>query len=132
MTRTLTDYSYANLQRFKADHPRARVIGNNTTVKHFKPTTLYPEAFHITYHQTEILRINRSTIHAYTGGWNTTTTRLRINRAMPQDCRVYQRDWKWYIDTPHVSGIKVRDRFTLRLLSDGTWNVVADSEGYAL
>lgn len=68
-----------------------RKVGNNTYAE-----ILHDGSVGITLHKTRVV-----TIHAdgkYTlrnGGWNTVTTKDRINKYAP--VRVYQRDFQWYI-----------------------------------
>ena len=59
----------------------------------------------ITLHNTDIYRINwshsgSSTITLDSGGYQTVTTKDRMNRFLPLGYRVYQKDFDWYLQTP--------------------------------
>lgn len=59
--------------------PQTRTISRkNTTVKTFDGLT------RVRLHQTEIVKFDASTIILNTGGWNTSTTRNRMNQTSNQ------------------------------------------------
>jgi len=116
-----TSYRLSDLIRFRSRHPRATKIGNNT---YLVGNGTDAQPFTIRLHSTDIVQVSADTIRFDTGGWETVTTKERMNRAMPNGCSLIQRQWRWYVKTPHTT-IQVGDRFHMRLLADGTWNVVS-------
>lgn len=67
-------------------------------------TTLETDALgrtRVTYHSTAIVLFDRTTITLDTGGWNTVTTKNRMNQAANQfnlGFGVYQRHGEWFVD----------------------------------
>jgi hypothetical protein len=56
----------------------------------------------VRYHATDVVRFNEHYIELDTGGWETPTTKLRMNQASNQfklGFRVYQRDYIWHVAT---------------------------------
>ena len=57
----------------------------------------------ITYHSTPIVTFDKGWVLLNTGGWNTPTTKLRMNQASHQfdlGYSVYQKDYAWFVITP--------------------------------
>ena len=54
----------------------------------------------VTYHQTEVVRIEKGVITLNSGGWRTSTTKHRINQYTPDDIGVYQKGGEWFVTTP--------------------------------
>lgn len=52
----------------------------------------------IRLYSTDILKIEGEKIILNSGGYKTHTTKSRINEFLPGDIRVYQKDFKWFID----------------------------------
>jgi hypothetical protein len=55
----------------------------------------------IRYHKTDIIQFDDNRIVLDTGGWNTATTKSRMNQASNQfglGYHVYQEDYSWYVD----------------------------------
>ncbi len=55
----------------------------------------------ITYHSTQIVKFNSEWIVLDSGGWETVTTKRKMNQASMQfnlGYQVYQIDFKWYVD----------------------------------
>ena len=55
----------------------------------------------VRYHQTDVVKFNHEKIILNSGGWNTFTTKTRMNQASNQfglGYYVYQRDFDWYVD----------------------------------
>ena len=55
----------------------------------------------IRYHQTEVVKFSASEIILDSGGWQTFTTKNRMNQASNQyglGYQVYQVDFVWYVD----------------------------------
>lgn len=83
-----------------------RKIGNNTYAE-----ILYDGSVGIKLHNTYVVKINpNGTYTLNSGGWQTVTTKDRINQYSPK--RVYQKDFQWYIrmndkDYPFMDGMVV-------------------------
>jgi hypothetical protein len=57
----------------------------------------------ITYHSTPVVTFDSEWVHLDTGGWETVTTKLRMNQASSQfnlGYHVYQKDYQWFVVTP--------------------------------
>lgn len=66
----------------------------------------------VRYHDTDVVSFNEKEIILRTGGWRTTTTKLRMNQASNQfglGYQVWQKDFQWYIsfnyDSQHEMGV---------------------------
>lgn len=70
---------------------------HKTNVVHGKGDTILS----VTYHKTEVVKVTRETITLDTGGWETNTTKARMNQASNEfdlRYRVFQKDFVWYVD----------------------------------
>jgi len=68
-----------------------------------RATTLFTEdGFHkVIYHDTCVIKWSESEIVLDSGGWNTLTTKTRINQASNQfdlGVRVSQKDFEWFVE----------------------------------
>ncbi len=83
---------------------------SNTTVKTVNGVTT------VTYHATAVVRFDAKTITLDTGGWNTVTTKTRMNQTSNQfdlGFTVYQKDGIWSV---HFKGANLTfDGQTLQL-----------------
>jgi hypothetical protein len=55
----------------------------------------------VTYHQTQVVKWNWNKIILDSGGWETQTTKNRMNQASNQyglGYQVFQHDFTWYVD----------------------------------
>lgn len=55
----------------------------------------------VKYHATEVVKFNNEKIILNSGGWETATTKNRMNQASNQfglNYHVFQRDFQWYVD----------------------------------
>lgn len=52
------------------------------------------------YHQTPVVEKEGNRYILNTGGYETKTTKRRINRYLPSGYKLYQKDFTWYLDTP--------------------------------
>ncbi len=83
-----------------------RKVGNNTYAE-----ILYDGSVAITLHSTDVVKIHPNGLYTLnSGGWQTVTTKDRINQYSPK--RVYQRDFQWYIsmngkEYPFMDGMVV-------------------------
>jgi hypothetical protein len=84
----------------------SRKIGNNTYAE-----ILHDDTVAIKLHSTYVVKINpNGTYTLNSGGWQTVTTKDRINQYSP--VRVYQRDFSWYVkingkEYPFMDGMVV-------------------------
>ena len=72
-----------------------RVRGRATSVRQEGSDTV------IRYHETDVVRFNADRIILDTGGWQTVTTKVRMNQAAHQyglGYSVYQKDFRWYVE----------------------------------
>lgn len=95
----------------------SKQIGNNTIAHRLDDNTVA-----IKYHRTNILKINQdNTVTISTGGWETTTTKDRLNQFL--SCRgfgIYQKKGVWYIKergddeaVPYEDGMRITPDGTL-------------------
>jgi len=55
----------------------------------------------VTYHSTVVVKFNHDTIILNSGGWQTHTTKTRMNQASNQfdlGYSVFQKDYQWFVD----------------------------------
>ena len=59
------------------------------------------EGTHIQYHSTRVVTLHKDgSVTLRTGGWRTSTTRLRMNQTFNQfglPLKVYQKDYEWFV-----------------------------------
>ena len=77
-------------------------------------TTWFDNGDHggVTYIQTNIVYWRDGFVTLDSGGWETVTTKRKMNQASRQfglGFSVYQRDYIWFVDTPDETGIKFYD-----------------------
>ena len=65
-------------------------------------TTIFTEngTIHVQYHDTRVVSFNEETVTFRTGGWQTVTTKLRMNQASNQfglGWGVSQKNYQWYV-----------------------------------
>ena len=70
-------------------------IGNHKTM-------IYVEngEIKVRYHSTDVVSFTAEKIMLNTGGWETATTKLRMNQVSNQfklGFTVYQKDWEWFV-----------------------------------
>ena len=56
------------------------------------------------YHSTPVVAFDETAVLLRTGGWFTTTTKVRMNQASSQfnlGYHVYQKDFDWFVITPN-------------------------------
>lgn len=64
----------------------------------------------VIYHNTCVVKFNEDWIILNTGGWNTPTTKRRMNQASNQfrlDYLVYQQDGEWYVQCTNSLGDEI-------------------------
>ena len=61
----------------------------------------------VRYHNTDVVQFDSLYITLNTGGWETATTKLRMNQASNQfglGYQVYQKDYRWYVVISQLDG----------------------------
>ena len=67
-------------------------------------TAIYQTEQHMTavrYHQTEVVQFDQNLIVLHSGGWQSVTTKLRMNQTSNQfglGFSVYQKNFEWFVD----------------------------------
>lgn len=70
-----------------------RQLAHNTTVSRFAVW------IDVQYHWTVIVRYYRDgRVRLDSGGWQTVTTKQRINELLPPGFRLLQKDFRWYVE----------------------------------
>jgi hypothetical protein len=97
-----------SLKSVRCEVMRSRKVGNNTF------EVLYTDGSRaIRLHKTDIVTFIDDVIILDTNGWETVTTKARINDHIPGLAHVYQRRHVWYVSTnndgdiPYYDGIKL-------------------------
>lgn len=86
---------------------KRRKVGNNTYAE-----ILHDNSVGIMLHSTYVVKIHEdNTYTLQTGGWQTVTTKDRINQYSP--VRVYQRNYEWFVkinnkEYPFMEGMVVQ------------------------
>jgi len=79
---------------------RTRKVANNTYEVYKTPKCQELEAIRL--HDTNIITyLDNGKIRLNNGGWETNTTKERINRYLPEGYTLKQKNWSWLIDTPN-------------------------------
>lgn len=97
--------TYARAQELTARRGFRRLHRNTTLERR-------GDAFAICLHQTDVVTIRSDGTYVLrNGGWQTTTTKRRINQYSP--ARIYQKDFVWYVATAEgevefTEGMEVR------------------------
>ena len=87
---------------------QTQTIGRTATkVEHLGKNTL------VWYHSTPVVQFDTDYILLDTGGWETATTKLRMNQASNQfglGYQVYQKDYRWYVVIPQGETVEFTGR----------------------
>lgn len=80
-------------------------------------TTWFDNTDHggVTYHQTNIVYWNDGKVTLNSGGWETVTTKRKMNQASIQfglGYSVYQKDFEWFVDLPSGETVPFKDNMT--------------------
>lgn len=65
------------------------------------------------YHQNPVVVERNGVYRVSSCGWNTKTTKERINRYLPRGYFVRQRDFEWFLETPSDNELEFSDGMTL-------------------
>lgn len=78
------------------------------TIGTHKTSTFFDNGYRTCiYHQTAVCKANSREVILRSGGWETATTKKRINQCFREwgiPCHLYQDNFIWYVETPQ--GIK--------------------------
>lgn len=102
----MTHAEAVNMVKGKRNAKR-RKVGNNTYAE-----ILHDNSVGIMLHSTYVVKIHEdNTYTLQTGGWQTVTTKDRINQYSP--VRVYQRNYEWFVkingkEYPFMEGMVVQ------------------------
>jgi len=69
----------------------------------------------VVYAHTKIVDWADNKITLNSDGWETVTTKRKMNQASRQFClgyNVYQKDFKWYVDLPNGQTVPYKDNIT--------------------
>jgi len=85
---------------------------DNTKVVQFYNDKDYPVVTSVFLHGNKIAEIDATTVEIYDGGWQTNTTKSRLNAIINTLCDgrhqgVFQRDFDWYIQDDEIDGVKL-------------------------
>ena len=67
----------------------------------------------VRYHNTDVVQFDSLYITLNTGGWETATTKLRMNQASNQfnlGFSVYQKDYRWFVVIPQGETLEFTGR----------------------
>jgi len=67
----------------------------------------------IRYYDTNILTFKNNTITLNSGGWETSSTKRRINEHLPSDVYIFTKNYEWFINIknkimPFMDGMKIK------------------------
>jgi len=73
---------------------------------------------HLRYHSTNVVTFhNDGSMTLRNGGWQSKTTKERINEVLGGYGRVFQRDWNWYLSLRDCREISFENGMKIRKLS---------------
>ena len=80
-------------------------------------TTWFDNSDHggVTYHRTNIVAWTPNEITLNSDGWQTVTTKRKMNQAARQFClqfAVWQKNYEWFVDLPNGETVKYYDGIT--------------------
>ena len=74
----------------------------------------------VRYHNTDVVKFNCCVIDLNTGGWDTATTKVRMNQTSNQfnlGFKVFQKDYQWFAKVTYGSSCITVERFDGNRLS---------------
>ncbi len=85
-----------------------RKVGNNTTLRRDSDG-----GYVIRYHSTDIIMVREKSVTLETRGWQTSTTKLRLNAILPRDYSITQADSLWTLHKRPGESFAFADGITL-------------------
>ena len=70
----------------------------------------------VTYQSTAIVKFNRDSVTLNSGGWETVTTKRKMNQAARQFClnySVFQKAYEWFVTLPSGDTVPFTDGMTI-------------------
>ena len=70
----------------------------------------------VVYHQTAVVKFDPSHIILDSGGWQTSTTKTRMNQASNQfglGFKVFQKNWDWFVDVGNGKVLDFTDKIMI-------------------
>lgn len=94
-------------------------MGQTQTVGSHKTTigTDRDERTYVQYHATRVVAWDAETVTLNSGGYETVTTKLRMNQASNQfrlGFQVFQKDYYWFVDLPNGDTVEFFDGITFK------------------
>jgi hypothetical protein len=123
MSTKLKGTTYEALAGYLGNRPGRRTIGNNTTAE-----LTGNGAVEVYLHHKLIATLHDGIVILRDAGYQTATTKERLNQLAPPRVLIYQRDCEWYIDTADVEGAP----WTGTVALDRSGHVLVDSAGEAV
>ena len=77
------------------------IIGTHKTSIFTEPNLAGLDTTKVIFHNTAVVQFNSQTILLNTGGWDTPTTKKRMNQTSDQfnlGFRVFQKNWDWFVE----------------------------------
>ena len=91
----------------------SRKIAHNTYLER-----LDAETIGVRLHRTYVVRFNvNGTLSLDSGGWQTVTTKERMNRYLPAGFRLYQQDYQWFVSSPNERDFLYEDGLVIETRS---------------
>ena len=87
------NYTDADVSLQGRNH-ESRKVGNNTYLQRLDANRIA-----LLLHRTDILIFTREHVTLNTGGWQTVTTKARMNDYLPAGVRIFQEAHVWYLQT---------------------------------
>lgn len=91
------------LMKTARDMTKGKPIGNNTRLYFYDAGVGHENYYTIRLHGNIIMQIFRYRIVPSDGGWQTVTTKARLNEYLPRGFRVFQKNWVWYLEDTYVN-----------------------------
>ncbi len=91
-------YVAQKLMATARDKTKGKPIGNNTRL-YFTESTFgdVDDYYSVRLHGNQIMQIYRDRIIPMDGGWQTVTTKARLNEHLPQGFYVFQKNFEWFL-----------------------------------
>lgn len=103
----MTSQTFFRLDRQLAGRT-SRKVGVATTVR-----ALPDGGRALRYHATDVVTVRDGVVTLNSGGWRTSTTKKRINSALPAGWYLYQSAFEWFIRLPCGAVTRFEDGMTL-------------------
>lgn len=92
----------------KAKHIMKKIKGNTYKIE-------TPTGFIIRYHNTNIIVKENNSLKIYNGGYETRTTKERINEFLPMGYYVFQKSYNWFLKLPDDKIIPFENGYNINI-----------------